>query len=62
MIGGPALLRRVDAHHHVWRVDRGDYGWLTPALSALYRDFTLDELKPLATDLTIDPMGSLMST
>lgn len=23
---------RVDAHHHVWRVARGDYGWLTPDL------------------------------
>jgi L-fuconolactonase len=54
MIGGPALLRRVDAHHHVWRVDRGDYGWLTPALSALYRDFTLDDLKPLATKANVD--------
>ena len=21
---------RVDAHHHVWRLERGDYGWLQP--------------------------------
>ena len=38
---------RVDAHHHVWRLDRGDYGWLTPALAPIYRDFTLDDLRPL---------------
>jgi L-fuconolactonase len=25
-------MMRVDAHHHVWRVARGDYGWLTPDL------------------------------
>jgi L-fuconolactonase len=38
----------VDAHHHVWRLARGDYGWLqpTPALAAIYRDFDLDELRP----------------
>jgi len=38
---------RVDAHHHVWRLDRGDYGWLTPSLGAIYRDFSLDDLRPL---------------
>jgi len=38
---------RIDAHHHVWSLARGDYGWLTPALEPLYRDFTLDDLKPL---------------
>jgi L-fuconolactonase len=39
---------RVDAHHHVWRLSRGDYGWLepTPALLPIYRDFDLDELAP----------------
>ena len=30
---------RVDAHQHFWRLARGDYGWLTPAAGALYRDF-----------------------
>ncbi|HUH91655.1 MAG TPA: amidohydrolase family protein [Casimicrobiaceae bacterium] len=40
---------RVDAHHHVWTVARGDYGWLrpTPALAPIYRDFSLAELRPL---------------
>lgn len=28
----------IDAHFHAWRIDRGDYGWLTPALGAIYRD------------------------
>ena len=23
---------RIDAHQHFWRLDRGDYGWLTTAL------------------------------
>jgi L-fuconolactonase len=37
---------RVDAHHHVWRLARGDYGWLTPDKTAIYRDFGLDDLRP----------------
>jgi len=38
----------VDAHHHVWSLARGDYGWLTPASAAIYRDFSLAEMAPLA--------------
>lgn len=30
---------RIDAHLHLWRRARGDYGWLTPALGPLWRDF-----------------------
>ncbi len=46
-IAGPGPSLRVDAHHHVWRLDRGDYGWLTPALASIYRDFGLADLRPL---------------
>jgi L-fuconolactonase len=42
-----APLRGVDAHHHVLQLARGDYGWLTPALAPIYRDFTLADLVPL---------------
>ena len=45
---------RIDAHHHVWRLDRGDYGWLTPAQGAIYRDFTLADLKPLLTSAGVE--------
>ena len=44
---------RVDAHHHVWRLDRGDYGWLTPRLAAIYRDFSLGDLRPLLARIPI---------
>ncbi len=36
----------VDAHQHFWRLDRGDYGWLTPALGPIHRDFGPGDLAP----------------
>ena len=41
----------IDAHHHVWSLQRGDYGWLTPDLP-IYRDYSLDDLRPLLGDIT----------
>ena len=41
----------VDAHHHVWRVARGDYGWLTPDLP-IHRDYGLEDLRPLLDGIT----------
>jgi L-fuconolactonase len=37
---------RIDAHHHLWTLERGDYGWLTPELAAIHRDFSLHDLAP----------------
>ena len=31
----------IDAHFHSWLLSRGDYGWLTPALPAIYRDVSI---------------------
>ena len=38
---------RIDSHQHFWRLSRGDYGWLTPDLGALHRDFEPEHLAPL---------------
>lgn len=38
---------RIDAHHHLWRLSRGDYGWLTPDLAPIHRDFAPGDLEPL---------------
>jgi predicted TIM-barrel fold metal-dependent hydrolase len=37
-------MRIVDSHLHFWQLARGDYLWLTPELSALYRDFTPSDI------------------
>jgi len=40
----------VDAHHHVWRLARGDYDWLTPDLP-IHRDYGLEDLRPLLGEI-----------
>src|SRR5918999_3660642 len=40
---------RVDAHHHIWRVGRGDH-WLRPTW-LIYRDYDLNDLRPLLSDI-----------
>ncbi|MEM1428075.1 MAG: amidohydrolase family protein [Pseudomonadota bacterium] len=45
---------RIDAHQHFWALARGDYGWLTPDLAPIYRDFGPDDLHPLLTSHGID--------
>lgn len=44
----------IDAHQHFWRLGRGDYGWLTPALDAIYRDFEPSDLAPILARHGID--------
>jgi L-fuconolactonase len=36
----------IDAHQHFWRLERGDYGWLTPDFQAIYRDYLPEHLAP----------------
>ena len=37
---------RIDAHQHYWKINRGDYGWITPEITELYRDFQPNDLSP----------------
>lgn len=36
----------IDAHHHLWKVSRGDYHWMTPAMPLLERDYLVEDLEP----------------
>lgn len=38
----------IDAHVHFWQPERRDYGWLTPELTTLHRDFLPADLAPQA--------------
>ncbi|MCT4554035.1 MAG: amidohydrolase family protein [Pelagimonas sp.] len=45
---------RLDAHQHFWALERGDYGWLTPDLAPIYRDFLPADLAPILKKWQID--------
>jgi L-fuconolactonase len=42
----------IDAHQHVWDLERAEYPWLGPALGAINRTIDFDELVP-----TLDACG-----
>lgn len=48
------MTPRIDAHQHFWRLDRGDYDWLTPALGRIHRDYLPDDLLPELRKAGID--------
>jgi L-fuconolactonase len=53
----PDLSRKppvIDAHHHFWSVERGDYHWMTPEEPSLYRDYGPQDLKPHLRHYGID--------
>ena len=43
----------VDAHFHCWRLARGDYGWLTPALGPIHRDIDVEDWQREAQPLGV---------
>jgi L-fuconolactonase len=47
-------MLRIDSHQHFWSIARGDYGWLTPDLPPVYRDFLPRDLRPLLRDASMD--------
>ena len=48
------MTPRIDAHLHYWRPDRGDYGWLTPALGHLHQDHLPADAEPHLAATGID--------
>jgi L-fuconolactonase len=48
------MTGRIDSHQHFWRLGRGDYGWLTPALAPIYRDYLPEHLAPRLARAGID--------
>ena len=36
----------IDAHQHVWNLDRAEYAWLGPEAGVLYRSFDMSDVLP----------------
>jgi L-fuconolactonase len=47
-------MMQIDAHQHFWRIDRGDYFWMSPDLVPLYRDYGPEDLEPFLRRHGID--------
>ena len=37
----------IDAHHHLWKYSAAEYGWITPEMGVIRRDFLPQDLEPL---------------
>ena len=44
----------IDAHVHLWDPSRGDYGWLRPELTGLYRHIDVSELRTVTSGSGVD--------
>lgn len=48
------MTRTIDAHHHLWNLQRVDYPWLVPEYGPLYRTYEPQELEPQLQAAGID--------
>ena len=45
---------RIDSHHHLWRYDAAEYGWITEDMPDLRRDFLSAELRSQLNEAKVD--------
>jgi L-fuconolactonase len=45
---------KIDAHHHLWKYTAAEYGWITPQMGTIHRDFLPQDLEPLMHHFDID--------
>ena len=43
----PENSMTIDAHHHFWKYSAAEYGWITPEMQVIRRDFLPEDLEPL---------------
>lgn len=43
----------IDTHHHLWDINRTDYGWLTADLPDLYRTFSVTDYHRVIADTPV---------
>jgi L-fuconolactonase len=45
---------RLDSHHHFWRYDAAEFGWIDAPMAAIRRDFLPDDLRVVAAGAGVD--------
>lgn len=48
------MAKRIDAHHHLWRYSREEYGWIDDSMTMLRRDFLPDDLRVEMRSASVD--------
>ena len=51
----------IDAHHHFWRYDPAEYGWISDAMSVLRRDYLPDDLRRETAAAGVDGVVSVQA-
>ena len=52
---------KIDAHHHFWRYNTRDYGWISDEMAVLRRDFLPADLRPELERAGIDRVVSVQA-
>jgi len=52
---------RIDAHHHFWRYDAAEYGWIDDSMAVLRRDFLPNDLGREIESVGIDGVVSVQA-
>jgi L-fuconolactonase len=43
------MIERIDAHHHLWRYSKEEYGWIAANMARIARDFLPQDLQKVLT-------------
>ncbi len=44
----------IDAHHHLWKYSAAEYGWISPQMPALHKDFLPEDMEKVMHHFGID--------
>ncbi len=58
---GHAMLEKIDAHHHFWKYDPVEYGWIAEDMQVIRRDFLPEDLKQTIGTVGIDGVVSVQA-
>ena len=57
----PTRMPRVDSHHHFWKYNAEEYGWISDSMGLLRRDFLPKDLKREMDGAGIDAVVSVQA-